>query len=256
MDSQANKIELNLNADVDVSVKGHIAPIEYTQYNFHVDWDELANFQVAEAEKQYPASVFQTFLPSTPVSVGECWRVGEESALTLLQQLHPHTKLTLDNDDGDYQGIWACLRAYNEKHAEIVFRVHAEFIFKNGKFTPSQFAGYMIIDRIQGNLLSFKMSVPPTTLNFDAGWKQKDGNYFAEIGYCPQLELSAGTFLADIDYTQFISREEAESILILHYYRFHRVNWKTLEEAVELAPILRKPIHVVSLDGPLFDESC
>lgn len=199
----------------------------------------MANFQVAEAEKQYPASVFQTFLPSNPVSVGECWRVGEESALTLLQQLHPHTRLRLDNDDGDYQGIWACLRAYNETHAEIVFRVHAEFIFKNGKFTPSQFAGYMIIDRIQEDLLTFKMSVPQTTLNFDAGWKQKDGNYFAEI-----------------DYNQSIPQEEAESILISHYYRFHRINWKTLEEAVELAPILRKPIHVVSLDGPLFDESC
>ena len=256
MEPQSNRIELKLNPNTQVSVNGYIAPIEYTQYNFHVEWDELANFQVAEAEKQYPASVFQTFLPSNPVSVGECWRVGEESALTLLQQLHPHTKLRLDNDDGDYQGIWACLRAYNETHAEIVFRVHAEFIFKNGKFTPSQFAGYMIIDRIQRDLLAFKMSVPQTTLNFDAGWKQKDRNYFAEIGYCPQLELSTDTCLAEIDYNQAISQEEAESILISHYYRFHRINWRTLEEAVELAPILRKPIHVVSLDGPLFDESC
>lgn len=37
MESQANKIELNLNDAVHVSVKGHIAPIEYTQYNFHVE---------------------------------------------------------------------------------------------------------------------------------------------------------------------------------------------------------------------------
>ena len=35
MDSQANKIALNLNDDVPVSVNGYIAPIEYTQYNFH-----------------------------------------------------------------------------------------------------------------------------------------------------------------------------------------------------------------------------
>ncbi len=256
MDLQSNRIDLNLNGSVDVSVKGHIAPIEYTQYNFHEEWDELANFRVAEQEKQYPAIVFQAFLPSAPVSVGECWRISEESALTLLQQLHPHTKLILDCDDGNYTGIWACLRSYNDTHAEIVFRVHAEFIFKNGKLTPSQFAGCMVIDRIQEDLLSFKMSVPPTTLNFDAGWKQKDGNYFAEIGYCPQLELCAGTFLDDIDYTQFISQEEAEGILISHHYKFHKINWKTLEEAVELGPALRKPIHVVSLDGPLFDESC
>ena len=39
----SDKITLNLDSDAEVSVKGFIAPIEYTQYNFHVDWDELAN---------------------------------------------------------------------------------------------------------------------------------------------------------------------------------------------------------------------
>ena len=73
-----NKIALNLNRDAEVSVTGFIAPIEYTQRNYHVDWDELANFRVAEPEKQYPASVFQAFLPQEPVSVGECWQIEEE----------------------------------------------------------------------------------------------------------------------------------------------------------------------------------
>ena len=64
MNMAPDKISLNLNADAEVSVKGFIAPIEYTQYNFHVKWDELANFRVAEPEKQYPTPVFQAFLPS------------------------------------------------------------------------------------------------------------------------------------------------------------------------------------------------
>ena len=74
-----NKITLNLDKDIEVSVTGFIAPIEYTQYNFHVEWDELANFQVAEPEKQYPTSIFQSFLPSNyaekeivSVMVGVC----------------------------------------------------------------------------------------------------------------------------------------------------------------------------------------
>ncbi len=71
----SDKITLNLDGDADVLVKGFIAPIEYTQYNFHVEWDELANLQVAEPEKQYPESVFQTFLPSESVSVGELWQI-------------------------------------------------------------------------------------------------------------------------------------------------------------------------------------
>ena len=47
-----NKIALNLDSNAEASVKGFIAPIEYTQRNYHVDWDELANLSVAEPEKQ------------------------------------------------------------------------------------------------------------------------------------------------------------------------------------------------------------
>ncbi len=256
MNTQSNKITLNLDDNAEVSVKAFIAPIEYTQYNFHVEWDELANLQVAEPEKQYPASVFQGFLPSESVSVGECWQIQEESALTLLQQLYPNPKLRLQNDDEDYTGIWACLRADNDTLAEIAFRVHAEFIMKKGKFTPSQFAGHLVIDRVQQKIVSFKMFVPPTTLNFDAGWKQEDGNYFAEIGYCPQLQLCAGIYPTDVEYKTSITQEEAERMLISHYYMFHKINWISLAEAFELAPVQQKPIHAVSLDGPLFDESC
>ena len=251
-----NKITLNLDGNAEVNVKGCIAPIEYTQYNFHVEWDELANLRVAEPEKQYPASVFQAFLPLESVSVGECWQVAEESTLTLLKQLHDNPRLMLEDDDENYRGIRACLRACNDRFAEIVFRVHAEFIMKNGKFTLSQFTGNLVIDQIQEKVVYFKMYVPQTTLNFDAGWKQEDGNYFAEIGYCPQIELCGGTYPTDVEFTTSIEQEEAENKLISHYYRFHRINWVPLEEAYEMAPIQQKPVHVVSLDGPIFDESC
>ena len=89
MKTLPNKISLNLDGNTEVNVKGFITPIEYTQYNFHVEWDELANFRVAEPEKQYPASVFQAFLPSEPVSVGECWQIGEEGALNIATATSP-----------------------------------------------------------------------------------------------------------------------------------------------------------------------
>lgn len=256
METSPDKITLNLNGNAEVNAKGCIAPIEYTQYNFHVEWEELANLRVSEPEKQYPASVFQGFLPSESVSVGECWQVDEESTLTLLKQLHENPRLRLEDDDENYRGIRACLRAFNDQFAEIVFRIHAEFIMKNGKLTLSQFAGHLVIDRIHKKIVSFKMSVPQTTLNFDAGWKQEDGNYFAEIGYCPRLELSVGIYPTDVEFTTSITQEEAESKLISHYYKFHQINWVSLTEAYKLAPIQQKPIHAVSLDGPLFDESC
>ena len=251
-----NKIALNLDGDADVSVKGFIAPIEYTQYNFHVEWDELANLRVAEPEKRYPASVFQSFLPSESVSVGECWQIQEEGVLTLLKQLYPRPQLKLAIDSGDSRGLWGCLRAYNDGLAEIVFRIHAEFTMESGKFTPSQFAGHLVIDRHQGKVVSFKMFVPQTTLNFDAGWTQEDGGTFAEIGYCPQMELSAGTQSQDAEFIASITQEEAERALSSRFYKFQKINWVSLEEALELAPAQQKPIHVISIDGPLFDEAC
>ena len=257
MKTSPNKITLTLNDDVEVSVKGFIAPIEYTQYNFHVEWDELANFRVAEPEKQYPTSVFQAFLPSEAVLVGECWKIKEEGVLTLLKQLYPRPSLKLTIDSGDSYGLWGCLRAYNDGFAEIVFRIHAEFIMKNGKFTPSLFTGCLFMDRVRERVVSFEMYVPDATLNFDAGWKPPaypDGA--AEIGYCPQMELSAGTQSQDAKFTASITQAEAERKLSSHFYKFQKINWVSLEEALGMAPAQRKPIHVISIDGPLFDEAC
>ena len=256
MQTSSNRIKLNLDSDSVVNVKGFIAPIEYTQYNFHVEWDELANLRVAEPEKHYPASVFQSFLPTESVSVGECWQIQEEGALTLLRQLHPNPQLELMIDSGDSRGLWACLRAYNDGLAEIVFRIHAEFVMNSGKFTPSQFTGNLVINRIQEKVVFFKMYVPPTTLNFDAGWTQEDGGTFAEIGFCPQIELCTGTKPTDVKFTVSIMPEEAERALSSRFYKFQKINWVSLEDALEMAPVQQKPIHAISIDGPLFDESC
>ena len=251
MKTSPDKITLNLNSDTEVSVKGFIAPIEYTQYNYHVEWDALANFRVAEPEKQYPTSVFQAFLPSEAVSVGECWEI-KKGVLELLRQLHPNPRLNLDINNGDSLGLWACLRACNDEVAEVAFRVHAEFVIGGGRFTPSQLAGHLVIDRIKEEITCFQMRVPNETLNFDAYWDTVG----SDIGYCPQVELCTGALPHDAEFIASITQEEAERALIACFYKFQRINWVSLEEALEMAPAQQKPIHAISLDGPLFDESC
>ena len=64
METLENKIMLNLDGDIEVSVKAFIAPIEYTINNFHAEWDALANLRVAEPEKYHSTSVFQIFSPN------------------------------------------------------------------------------------------------------------------------------------------------------------------------------------------------
>ena len=70
METSPNKITLSLDGSAEVSVKGFIAPIEYTQYNFHVKWDALANLRVAAPEKQYATSSELSVLESQCFSFG------------------------------------------------------------------------------------------------------------------------------------------------------------------------------------------
>ena len=254
-----NKITLNLNDTSEVSVTGFIAPIEITLSQFHVEWDTLANLRVAEPEKQYPTSVFRAFLPPEAVSVGDTWQIEEESVLMLLRQLHPNPNLDMHINAGDSLGLWACLRAYNDEFAEIAFRIHAEFKLEDGWFTPSQFTGHLVIDRIEGKVASFKMYVPEGTVNFDVNWKKdKDASYsITDAGLC-SLELRAGTqdLLGSIKFTESITQEAVERKLILCFYKFEQINWVPLDQALEMAQAAQKAIHVISIDGPLADESC
>lgn len=255
MKTLSNKIPLNLTKGAEVFVKGFISPFEYTQYGYHEEWDELVNFQVAEPKKQYPVSIFQGFLPSESVAVGECWQIQDECALMLLRQLCPRPQLKLHIDSGDSRGLWACLRAYNSDFAEIRFRIHGQFVMKSGWLTPSQFAGHLVIDRVQRKVIFFKMHVPETILNFDIGWTQ-DEHTTTDIGFCPQMELSAGTPPNDVEFTASITPEAAERALASRFYQFQQINWVSLEEALETAPTQQKTIHAISIDGPLFDEAC
>ena len=72
------------------------------------------------------------------------------------------------------------------------------------------------------------------------------------------MELRTGTqdVLQDTEFTEAITQEEAERSLILRFYESQRIKWVSLDEALEMAPAQQKPVHVISLDGPLADEAC
>lgn len=247
------KIQLELNGPEPIVVKAFIPPITFTTAGFHVDWEPLSTLKEVEPRRNYPASTFQGFLPRKAVCVGEHWKINSESALQLLMQLGEEPQLELQNDEG---GQWACLRAQNDVYAEVVFRIHTEFAFKDGMFTPSQLAGSLIIDRHQQELTYFEMSVPPGTLNFNAHRKLEDDRVVTECGVC-QIGMTAGERVAqELTYAEEISIEEARLALASQFYPAQFIEWVTLEEAPEMAKLLDRPIHVVSADGTFMDESC
>ncbi len=158
-------------------------------------------------------------------------------------------------NSGDSYGLWACLRAYNQAFAEIVFRIHAEFVLNEGRFTPSQFKGHLLIDRINGKVAAFKMYVPEGVLNFDVGWNKIGA---IDVGFCPQIELrtETQTVLSNAEVIASITQAEAERQMLLRFYKSQQINWVSLEAALEMMQAQQKPVHAISIDGPLADEAC
>ncbi len=260
MKTPPNKITLNLKDDEKVSVKGFIAPIEYTLSHFHKEWNALANLRVAEPEKDYPTSVFQSFLPAESVLVGECWQIKKTGVMELLRQLNSEPNMDMHIDSGDSSNLWACLRAYSDRFADIALRIHAEFKLEDGWFIPSQFKGNLIIDKIEDKIAFFKMYVPEGTVNFDVNWHEDKNDDYAitDAGFCSQMELRSGMedIVQDTRFTEAITQEEAERALSLCFYKSEQINWVSPYQAVEMAEEQVKLIHVISVDGPLVNEAC
>ena len=270
MDLTSNRIALNIDGDTKISIKGFIAPIEYTLANYHVEfeWDELTNLRVAAPEKEYSASVFRAFLSDEAVSVGNPWQIEEVGALELLRQLYPNPNLDMRGYGNP--GLWACLCAYTDEFADIVFRIHAEFKLGDGWFTPSQFTGHLVINRLEERVAFFQMRVPEGPVNFQVSWEDEkswdESNSIADTGFCSQMELRAGTedVLRNITTrlesvtsgSTAITQEEAEHVLNCQFYKSEQIDWVSMEAALELAQTQQKPIHVISIDGPLADETC
>ena len=257
MKTLLEKIIFNLSTDTEINVKAFIAPIKHTVNGFHVEWETLANLRVAEPEKQYSASVFQAFLPDNPVSIGDHWQIEPGSVPTLLQQLHPNPNLEI-HSAGDSRGLWACLCAYNDQFADIMFRIHAEFTLEDGRFTPSQFTGHLVVDRIKEKVAFFEMYVPEGPVNFDVSWEREKYSII-DSGLCTEMKLRVGTQnpIRDAEFTEeSITDEEAKRILRQCFYKSEQINWVQPEQALEIAQAQQKPIHVVSIDGPLTDEAC
>ena len=253
-----DKIKLKLDSTSEVLVKGFIAPIDVRSKTFK-EWDTLMNLRVTEPEKRYPTSVFQDFLPNTPVAVGELWALDVRGVLALLKQLHPNPNLFMHVNAGDSYGLWGCLRAYNDQYADIVFRIHAEFKLKDGWFTPSQFTGHLVIDRNKEKVAFFEMFVPEGVVNYDVWKRDKDADHFiTSSGFCSTMELRTGNqgLLENIEFTESVTQEAAERLLIQKFYRSERIDWVPPEQVLELAEAQQKPIHALSIDGPLDDESC
>ncbi len=80
----------------------------------------------------------------------------------------------------------------------------------------------------------------------------------AGSGYCPRIELAGGySAVTDgVKWTASLGSEQVEHKLALRFYPAWQINWVPWEEALAKARRLKKPLHIVSANGPFKDEAC
>ena len=270
-----------LSSPAKVQVAAHWHPIENTSSNLHRSTEEKFNRAKAQWKepidmtweqwlkvfnpgpthplKTYSTADFQVFLPSSNVKVGDIWDLDPERILPFLRQFHPGATMKLPrygSIPADQKDAKACLRALSSEYADIVFRIHARFTLNasiEAYLMPAQFAGHLLIHRDTGTVCQFTLSLPNRNSNVDIGAFRTH-----DIGFIPRMELCSlsETQPKSMAWEAAITEEEADKKFQNALYKFAEIEWTPIEEAVELAKALKRPIHAVLLFGVLDDESC
>ncbi|MEQ1891479.1 MAG: hypothetical protein ABL998_02960 [Planctomycetota bacterium] len=238
-------------------------PLSDTTYGFEKAYPAIRGLAPAEVTKRHGVESFRPFLPARPVELGEPWKLEEARLLPLLRQLHPGATVELHHDFGAgiaAHGGYALLRAVSPRHAEILFRFHAEFRFPGDApgsqvhFTPAQFQGRLVLERERGEVLRFELAVPESRANVDVNVGVGDA-VSADIGRT-RLELTGGVAPDLGPGWREIALEDARRRLEREFYACAAIPWLDLPTALAQARAQDKPLHVVMLFGSLLDESC
>ena len=142
-------------------------------------------------------------------------------------------------------------------------------MLKEGFFTPGQMAGRLILNRATGEIVFFRMYLPQGSINFDVNrrvfgsvkidGKEVEREFMAtDAGFAPRMELIGGKqdFGNRLPWRKQKSEAEMNAALAQQFYRFKRIQWIEFGRAAALARTTGKPLHVISLEGTLDDESC
>ena len=258
-----------LSTSMNIPVQAHWDPIENTTHNLpwateekfnrskaqsqepvDIVWEEwlkLFNPGPAQPLKNYSTTDFQVFLPPSTVNVGDVWDLEPESILPFLQQFHP---------GATQKEAKACLRAISSEYADIVFRIHTRFTLNasiDAYLRPAQFTGHLIINRGTGTICQWTLVLPNRNSNVDMGAFRS-----FDIGFVPRMELCSlsETQPESIAWETAITAEEVAKKFESSLYKFTKIEWTPIEDVVERAKTLNRPIHAVLLFGVLDDESC
>ena len=273
----AHKINLRNTLDTQetIQVQAYWNPIADASLGMHNQAPKYAalfnNLSPARPSQEYDVDAFKAFFPKGSVPVGHVWKLDTNEVLPFLRQFHPGATGKMHRNPGmwmtvfnrrwtisgmESDGAFACLRALSPTYAEIVFRIHAEFLLDqeaSAYFTPAQFTGRLILNRNDGTIRDFWLHLPPRKTNVDI-------NAFgsADMVYVPRMELIGRNAYdqSDIVWETAITENEAKDLLMASFYKSAEIERFPIEEAVAQAQAENRPIHVLLTWGVFDDESC
>jgi hypothetical protein len=170
-------------------------------------------------------------------------------------------------------GAFAVLRAVSPARLDIALRVHAEFDVTpitwdadmpapdQVWYTPSYFAGRMIVNREQGTVEYFRLGLATeATLNvhLTAAHTRRTADSH-DIVRVDRMELVGGNAeLAgqELAWREAIPDADAHQRLRRPFYKFAEINWLPFGEVLAAAREKKRPIFAMVLWGNLDDQSC
>ena len=233
------------------------------------------NLSPARLSQEYEVDAFRVFFPKENFTVGHLWKLDAKKIIPFLRQFHLGATTEMHTNPGEEfvlelfgltvfrsrigfesEGAYACLRAVSPTYAEIVFRIHAEFLLDSDArayFTPAQFTGRLILNRKYGTIREFWLHLPPHNTNVDI-----NAYGSADMVFVPRMELVGQNIhdQRDIVWKTAITEKEAKGLLEAAFYKFSEIERYPIEEVVTQAQAKKRPIHVVLTWGAFDAESC
>jgi hypothetical protein len=191
-----------------------------------------------------------------------------------LSQFHPNASLHLaaTGRRAGPDGAFAVLRAVSPTHADIVFRVHAEFYVTppdagdwQGVYawlTPAYFTGRILVNKKTGNVEHFRLALPTEkalnvflTVNPSRLGIAKLGHDIVRID---RMELIGGDARLpdELPWSKALPLADANRRLARVFYKFEEIDWVPPDQALARARETNRPIFAIVSWGSTDDQSC
>ena len=262
------------NRNKAIQVDAYWAPIADAALNSPQHAALFNNLSPAHPSQEYETDAFRVFFPKENFTVGNLWKLDVKKIIPFLRQFHPGATAEMHNNPGtgfvievfgmtlfrsntfESEGAYACIRAVSPTYAEIVFRIHAEFLLDrdaSAYFTPAQFTGRLILNRKYGTVREFWLYLPSRNTNVDI-----NAYGSADMVFVPRMELVGRNTQdqRDIVWKTAITEKEAKDLLETAFYKFSEIERYPIEDIVAQAQAKKRPIHVVLTWGAFDAESC